>query len=211
MHIALVFVLFTVIGCSSYDEAIDSPFHSNLEESFALRSAWDGTVEGAGAVSFLNSEWASFDVLDNDVALDRRAAWYLVSHRDGSDATFGTADDNLFDSMTEVDSVYWVGPKTIGKIINYASADGWIPSGDDYLGSWDGVDFTVDEAEMTMTLVNLATEDTLDFEVPLDSRAVSSILAARPVTTVAHLSDLYYVGGSALTHLREHAAADGGL
>ena len=157
----------------------------------------------------MNSEWATFDVLDDDVALDRRAAWYLVEHRDGSDAIYGTEDDNLYDSITEVDSVYWVGPKAIGKIINYASVDGWMPSGDDHLGSWDSVDFTVDEAEITIALVNQATADTLDFEVPLDSRAVDSILAARPITTVAHLSDLYYVGGSALTHLKEYALEEG--
>ena len=38
-----------------------------------------------------------------------RAAKELVAHRDGADAQFGTADDDKFDSIDEVDEVAYVG------------------------------------------------------------------------------------------------------
>lgn len=39
-----------------------------------------------------------------------RAAGNLTKHRDGADGQFGTADDDLFDTILEVDAVAYVGP-----------------------------------------------------------------------------------------------------
>jgi hypothetical protein len=39
----------------------------------------------------------------------QRAAKELVAHRDGADARFGTADDDKFDAIDEVDEVAYVG------------------------------------------------------------------------------------------------------
>lgn len=45
-----------------------------------------------------------------------RAARELVAHRDGADAQFGTADDDLFDSLEEVDAVDYVGPTAFTQL-----------------------------------------------------------------------------------------------
>lgn len=45
-----------------------------------------------------------------------RAAQNLVQHRDGADAQFGTDDDNLFDSVEEVDAVAYVGPLAFSQL-----------------------------------------------------------------------------------------------
>lgn len=191
-------------GCSSA-EAPTNSFLPELDMTQQQRSDWDGTIEGAAAVAFLNDEQTTLAFLDDEVRLDRRSAYSLMSNRNGKDGVFGTEDDDLFDSVSEVDESYWVGPSTISTIVAYAIDNGWLPEDDDILGTWDGVSFTVLEAAWTMALVNSASETVLDDEVPLDRRAVDSILEARPVSTVAHLSDLYYVGGSALAHLQAFA------
>lgn len=40
----------------------------------------------------------------------------VIAHRDGADATLGTADDDLFDSLDELDSVDFVGPAALGAL-----------------------------------------------------------------------------------------------
>jgi hypothetical protein len=89
----------------------------------------------------------------------------------------------------------------------YGTARAPIVEGDELLGVYDGVAFTVSEGAATLTLVNGASEAVLDDDVPLDRRAVDSILEARPVATVLALSQLYWVGTSALTKLRAYALA----
>ena len=192
------------VGCSAVDDSTNS-FLPELDVTQHQRSDWDGTVEGAAAVAFLNDAQTTVALLDDEVRLDRRSAHSLIGNRNGKDGVFGTEDDDLFDSVSEVDAAYWVGPSAISTLVAYAIDNGWLPADDDIIGTWDGVSFTALEAEWTMALVNSASESVLDDEVPLDRRAVDAILEARPVSTVAHLSDLYYVGGAALRHLKDFA------
>jgi DNA uptake protein ComE-like DNA-binding protein len=184
----------------------DSELPLDLREDTSARSSWDGTPEGIAALDFLNHSSTTKDLLDDDVALDRRAAGNLIAHRDGGDGLSESSDDDLFNSIDEVDSVRWVGPSAIGKIIAYAEANGWVQSGDDLLGTWDKVSFTVNEATETLALVNSASEDELDYDIALNRRAVNSILDARPLTSVDELAGLYYVGTSALTKLKDYSA-----
>jgi hypothetical protein len=166
----------------------------------------EGTPEAVGMIAFLNDASTTEALLDDDVRLDRRAARSLIAHRNGPDGVLGTADDDLFDTVREADDCYYVGGSALARIEAYALEHGWVPLGpDDHLGTWDRVDFTVGEAEATVALANSADRDTLDDDLALDSRAVDSILAARPVLSVAHLASLYYVGRSALTKLRDAA------
>jgi len=198
-------------GCSANptsDTRSDADLADDLQEDTTARSAWDGTPEGIGSLDLLNDEFTTDELLDIDVALDRRAAGNLIAHRDGGDHTWGTSDDDLFNSMEEVDAVRWVGPSAIGKIVDYADAMGWVPSGDDVLGTWDGVTFTVDEADLTIELVNSASAQVLDDDIPLDRRAVNSILDARPLDSVAELAGLYFVGNTALERLKAYAEED---
>ncbi len=52
-----------------------------------------------------------------EAGVHSRAARNLIAHRDGADATFGTADDDLFDDVHEVDAVYYVGPVAIQQLV----------------------------------------------------------------------------------------------
>jgi len=185
------------------DEAREIP--ADLEDRLDARSHWEGTPEGVAVLAFLNDESTTLEVLDQDVPLDRRAAGNLIAHRDGGDRIWGSTDDDVFSNMDEVDRVRFVGAKSIDRLVVYASRTGWVPGGEDLLGVYDGVSFTVEEADATLELVNALSAEVLDNELKLNSRAVDSIIRARPIETVDGLSRLYYVGGSALRTLKDAA------
>ncbi len=176
----------------------------DAEPGTAQQSLVDGTPDAIGLLALLNDGSTTLAVLDYEVPLDRRAATNLIAHRDGADATFGTGDDDLFESIGEVDDIKYVGARSMERLVAFAAAQGFVPTGDDPLGTFDNVAFTVAEAERVLAAVNDSAKDVLRYEVPLDSRAVSSILAARPVLSMGELASLYYVGTAMLTRLKNY-------
>ena len=175
----------------------------------------EGSAQATGVLEFLNAESTTLYVLDYEVPLDKRAAGNLIAHRDGGDRLFASSDDDLFDSLAEVDAVRWVGKTAIASLAEFADLNGWVPHGEALLGSWDGVEFSVDEADWTVNLVNTLSHVEMDHGLGLDRRAADSIVAAQPLLSVAQLAGLYYVGRSALSVLKEAAVsgveADGDL
>ena len=174
----------------------------------ASKELVEGTPEAVGVLALLNHEHTSAVMLDESVELDVRAANAIIDVRDGEDGIAQTDDDNLFISIEEVDSVSWVGPTAMASLQLYVVNYGWVPLGDEHLGTWDGVGFTVDEADLTLELVNTASAEVLDHEVRLDSRAVDSIIASRPFQTVLELSELWYVGESTLGSLKLYSLGE---
>jgi len=147
-------------------------------------------------LSFVNAPDTSFDVLDIDVGLDRRAAERIIRHRDGLDRMSATPDDNHYDSLDELLSVDWVGPSTIELLedwVTQAATDGEVV---------DGVSFTDDEAILVVSLANTAEADYLDYDLELDVRAVEGILDARPIHDIYELAEVPYVGPATLERLR---------
>ncbi len=204
----LTFGLLFVIGC-----ATPAPQQGDVtsDDEFASIEGMlvDGTPEGVGVLDFLNDPSTTLVMLDIDAKLNKKTAKNILHHRNGWDGIAGTHDDNLFNSITELDAVPWVGNSAITRIIDFAWSWGWIPEGDDVLGSWDKVEFTVNEAIATLELANVATHDELDVKFALDRRAADSILAAQPgIASVSELSGLYYVGKGALKALKAHACVE---
>lgn len=164
-------------------------------------AALEGTREGHGVLRLLNDgESTTFELLDDEVGLDRRAAANLVAHRDGPDGIFGTADDDPFDDVAEVDAVAWVGPSALGKLAEFARLNDLLPSDADRLGTFDGVDFTFGQADRVLAFVASATAAELA-AAGVPSRAIASIEAARPIATLARLAELYWVGPRTLERL----------
>jgi len=198
---SLSILLIALTGCGedTTTTTLDPQLSADLREDTHARSRWEGTPEGLAIVNFLNEETTTHDVLDNDVPLDRRTADNLIAHRNGDDLVYSTNDDNLFNDMTEVDDVSWVGPGAISRLISHVDHLGLIPSGDDPLGVYDGVEFTVEQALNTVDLVNASSFDYLDQTLGLDRRTATSIMDAQPIDSVAHLAGLYFVGGWSLS------------
>lgn len=158
------------------------------------RALVDDTPDAVGVLALVNDPATTESILDHDVALDARAARNLIAGRP-------------FDSIDEIDGVSYVGPVAMERLIAFAAARGYTPSGGDVLGVYDGVSFTVDEADRALDLVNEVSDGVLRVEVGLDSRAVSSIIDARPVRSVRALSGLYWVGGAMLERIKAFTAA----
>jgi hypothetical protein len=197
----LPFVL--LVACAPEDQRA---VHEAGDSSLA-RVMDEGTREASGVLAFLNDPTTTFTILDVDAGLDRRAATNLIAHRDGPDARPGTRDDNPFGTVAEVDAVSYVGDSALAALLAYASEQGWVPTGDDYYGTIEGVVFTWDEAAATVALANTATLTTLDVDIALDSRAANAIVAGRPFADVPALAAASYVGASALDKLRVWSAA----
>ncbi len=171
------------------------------EEAGVLSSSLtEGSAEAVGLLNFLNDESTGFDTLDIEARLDKRSAAGLIHHRNGPDGVVGTWDDNRFDSVEEVDAVKWVGAGAINRMIGFAFENGWIPADDDLLGVYDGVTFTVDQADAVLNLVNHISLDELD--AYLNRRAANNIILARPLVSLEALAAVRYVGGHALGTLK---------
>ncbi len=205
----LIPVLLVLAGCAAPTD-LEGDLDGVGGKADGASLALEGTREGYGVLRLLNDgEGSDFVFLDDVVALDRRAATNLVAHRDGADGVFGTADDDLFDTIEEVDAVSWVGPSALETLSEFARLNDYLPGDDERLGRFDDVDFTYAEAERVLDFENVASEDELrGASVP--SRAVTSIVEARPVATIAVLADLYWVGTRTLEHLLAAVAQPAG-
>jgi len=193
-------LLTLAFGCSPEPIGSETSFSTNQQ-------LVDGTPLAVGVLGFLNDASTTLSLLDDDVPLHAGAARNIIAHRDGPDGELGTSDDDPFDDVAEVLRVKQVGPARMQQITDYAAFHGWVPEGNDLLGVYDGVSFTVTEAETVLAFVNNATFEQLDDDVGLDKRAAQSIFDDLPIHTVLELSERYYVGKSALGKLKAAAGA----
>lgn len=168
----------------------------------------EGTPEATGVLAFLNDRGTTTTLLDIQVALDARAARGLTAHRNGPDGRLGTADDDRFDTIAEVDAVPRVGDVALQRILDYADAHGWIPSTDPIYGTVEGVELTVPQAVDILRAANGATFTELDVDAALDARAAQGILDHRPFGLVEDVAAAPYVGATALRRLFGWAAAE---
>jgi 5-methylthioadenosine/S-adenosylhomocysteine deaminase len=169
------------------------------------------TVPGAEGklLSMLNHESTTLKVLDDDAALNKKAAQALINYRDGPDGTFGTTDDNLFDSEAEVDSVSYVGPSALSKL--YTFSETWTPG---------GPPVSDQEAKLLAFLNHPTTSlDFLDNDVGLNKNAAIQLIAHRngpdgvygngdddPFDSEVEVDNVSYVGPTALATLNAWAA-----
>jgi len=160
----------------------------------------NGAALVEGMLLFLNHKSTTVALLDATVDLDVRVAEGIVDHRNGSDEILGTSDDNHFESIDELDSIEFVGPKTLELIKEYTIANGWVLRVDEFLGVYDGVSFTVLEAEAVLGLVNRASLKELDSLI--DSRAAVTIIEDRPIFSILELSAVKWIGPQGLSQLK---------
>jgi hypothetical protein len=64
----------------------------------------------------------------------------IINHRQGGDRRDGTADDDLIDSLVELDAIPYVGPTAFRLLVDHARAGGFVPSADPFDAKFCGVD-----------------------------------------------------------------------
>jgi hypothetical protein len=156
-------------------------------------------------LEFLNHPLTTIEVLDDEVGLDKRAAEHLVAHRNGPDGLVDTDDDDLFNSIEEVDGVFWVGQTTLERLADWIESEAWSMAPHHTLGVYDGVHFTVAEGHRTVELANEASLPELRDIIALGQTSSDLIFKLRPFATMAELSKVYGVDGAALTKLKSAA------
>ena len=200
----------TVTGCTgaSDDDNVDA-----ISGHIAA-----GSPEEAAVLALVNDPAVDQPLLDDEVGLDVRAATNIIDHRDGADATVGTADDDLFDSIVELDDISYVGPSALASLLAYAQAHGYMP------GTEAPTQAELDYVTLALANDLSVTEQMLDDDVKLDSRAAGNIVAwragvdgiegtadDRTFMNMAQLDEISYVGPSALANMRDYAVAHGYL
>ena len=175
--------------------------HDGLVQDYAPEL----TVLERSILEFLNHPLTTAEVLDVEVGLDKRAARNLIAHRNGPDGLVDTHDDNLFNSMAEVDGVYWVGQMTLDSLEAYIESQAWTRAPHQTLGVYDGVHFTVNEGHLTVGLANSASHAELADIIGLSDTATELVLKLRPFATMSELAKVYGVDDDALLKLKSAA------
>lgn len=186
-------------ACGNPEPSLDTEIPSEDPESEIDVVLPDESAEAQTILEFLNDGATTVELLDEQVALDVRAAENLVAHRDGADAVAGTSDDDLFESVEEVDAISYVGPAAIEKLTQFVAAQGWLYASG---GNFEGVVFNTAQVTLALDLVNFADFTTLDVDAKLDSRAAENIVDARPIQSLKQLSEIAWVGTATLERLR---------
>jgi hypothetical protein len=84
----------------------------------------DGSAAAWGVLAVVNE--ATLAVLREDVGLSRRAAEAIDAYKLGDDVEAGTADDEKFTSLAELDAVPYVGPLAFAALLEYATENGYL-------------------------------------------------------------------------------------
>jgi hypothetical protein len=114
----LTLALALPVGC---DEGAPS---DPASASFGIGKA-DGPANGYTAcelrevLEVVNESTATVATLKASAKMDQRAAAGIVAHRLGPDGLAGSADDDLFDDLAELDAVDYVGPRTLDYLVAF--------------------------------------------------------------------------------------------
>lgn len=114
----------------------------------------EGSAEARAVLALVNDGAVDAQELTREAKVTAGVAAAIVAHRNGADGRMGTADDDPYDSLREVDAIPDVGPATIKKLFEYAKRKGlYVPAG----GAGVRVVFSPQTAE-TSHLVEIAKE-----------------------------------------------------
>ena len=185
--------LAALVACAPNAEGVKAPASDAASKDIPAEDSGDAII----ALYLANS--LDQDTLDFDVTLDSRAAANIVSTRAGADGVEGTSDDVVFESIEQLDAVSYVGSSAMDDLVDYGLDIGL--TGEVTLGVLVG---SVEE-EAVLYLANNLSQDALDNDVRLDSRAASNIVAAGNISSLSQLDGLGYVGNSAMRKMLSFA------
>lgn len=173
-----VFLSLGLFACSSSGLVDEELSHASTDPDALMRNA-------TAIVELANT--ASLETLDHEIRLDARAAANIVERRPFAD-------------LQELDAVPYVGPSALDKLAAWVEAHA--PEGD----LIHGVRERGAVAQAVLLVANAATQAELDDAFHLDGRAAAGIVASRPLTTLAQLDAVSYVGADAFASLARETA-----
>lgn len=89
----------------------------------------EGSPEALGVLALVNDKTMSASGLRSAAHVTTRVANNITKHRNGADGQAGTADDDGFDTLAELDAIPYVGPATLNALLEAARSRGLVASG----------------------------------------------------------------------------------
>ncbi len=112
-------------GCAG-----DADYLDGEDDGFAIGKAdgaiEEGSAEARAVLAVVNDATVNFEILDDDAGLNSRAARNIIDHRNGPDGLAASDDDDLFDTLAELDEVKYVGPYALDQLLAYAVDYGYL-------------------------------------------------------------------------------------
>jgi phosphatidylserine/phosphatidylglycerophosphate/cardiolipin synthase-like enzyme len=120
-----------VSACANAGDETGDGIDDEFADGKADGAVASGSPEALAVLALVNDLAVTAEELDDDARLYRTAAYNIIEHRDGDDGVPGTADDNPFDDLDELDRVSYVGPVALNALLDYAIANGYMPTAGD--------------------------------------------------------------------------------
>jgi phosphatidylserine/phosphatidylglycerophosphate/cardiolipin synthase-like enzyme len=127
--VSVSLALTTTLAACMADEEIEDAEDAGFANGKADGGIEEGSPEALGVLALVNDPAESATALKADAHVTTRVARNIVGHRDGADGAPGTADDDRFDSLAELDAIPFVGPKTLAALVAAARDKGLIHAG----------------------------------------------------------------------------------
>jgi len=89
----------------------------------------EGSPEALGVLALVNDPAMSASALKSAAGVTTKVANNIVNHRNGADGKPGGGDDDVYDTLAELDAIKFVGPVTLAALLEAARDRGLIPSG----------------------------------------------------------------------------------
>lgn len=117
-------LLVTLPACSEpeIEDGIDDAFPSGKADG----GLEEGSADALGLLALVNDPTTTASALRSGAGVTSRVANNITRYRDGADGAFGTADDNLFDTLAELDAIPYVGPSALNALVEHARERGFI-------------------------------------------------------------------------------------
>ncbi len=115
----------SIVACSAAEEDVEDgandTFGGEKGDDFGI-----GGPESRGVRALVNDPAIGVTELDVDVGLSSRAARNIIEHRNGPDGIPGTADDDPYETLAELDGIPYVGPATLKRLLDEARSRGLV-------------------------------------------------------------------------------------
>jgi len=116
-----------VAACGDPGQALDSERAGDIGEVLYAADTGgisEGGKDAAGVLKVANT--LSRSDLQSRVGLTSTVANNIANYRLGDDTLPGTADDEVFDTLRELDGIPYVNAAVFGKLLSYARANGYV-------------------------------------------------------------------------------------
>src|SRR5262245_43779121 len=125
--VALFALSFGISGCT--DGEVEDGEHDGFPSGKADGGIDEGSPEAIGVLRLVNDPAETAATLKSGAGITTRVAGNIVKHRNGADGAVGTADDDEYDTLAELDAIPYVGPATLNALVERARELGYVAGG----------------------------------------------------------------------------------